>query len=294
VSVVSMIAADGKVFWTAGSTDGMNDAGGVYSAPLAGDAALEIARTSLRPMPLPMFLQGGDVIVSYDVPGTGTQLVAGDHESGGLGYALSNLQGMRAIACDGPFLYLNVTNNGGSILRGQSNGLGVLDIVTLTGGLTFGLAVDASSVYWVAPNAGPLWLWVSPKGLASKGAPVVPTTMTLGASPPLDLVLDDANVYGLDAAGMAIVTMPKQGGSPATQPLDAAAAHPRDPVLASGALFFLADDGIHRASPPTAAPQLVVAGDGTTLSGLAVNGDDIYWGVQQPAATAGNVYCITR
>jgi len=65
-------------------------------------------------------------------------------------------------------------------------------------------------------------------------------------------------------------------------------------VLASGALFFLADDGIHRASPPTAAPQLVVAGDGTTLSGLAVNGHDIYWGVQQPAATAGNVYCITR
>jgi hypothetical protein len=302
VDVVSMLTNAGTVFWTASSTTGTQTAGGVYSAPLAGGSAFELGRTTLAPMPLPMFVQPPDVIVSYQIPSTSTQLVSGSLVTGGLAYALGNLQGLDAIASDGSYLYLNVT---GSIKRGQSNGLGVLDMVTQTGVISGGLVVDASSVYWLEYQLErDTWSLLLQRADKTPGArPSTVSTLLMGGMTqpslpvPAELVADDTNIYWLEGGGAlprGITIAPKNGGTALANPFGSSTTNPRTLVLADGALYFIADDGIHRSATPSGTTDLVLATDGTMLAGLAVDANDIYWGTQGPNSSSGSVYCISK
>lgn len=183
--------------------------------------------------------------------------------------------------------------------------------VTIVPGLywPWGLALDGSTLYWsdwghvgwVPPAGGPPTVLWEPMGLFNRlvvdgaslfvagteaghvgkgplGGGMLQWLAFAGASvqigQPIDLVVDDDNVYWTDDVYNVVNAVPKDGGPVTTI---GGGSNPRDMVLAGKLLFWANDDGTLVLRDLLAGTSVVFVSEPGSLFGVAADADYVYW-----------------
>jgi hypothetical protein len=176
------------------------------------------------------------------------------------------------------------TSQGGPLMKVPLSGGPPTTLTSIANGTT-ALAVDATDVYWTdvgnvgggSPDAGPTGL--------VRSVPIgggTPTIVATGQASPLDVAVDDASVYWLNARPGAVMKVPKGGGTPIVLASLSANSLPSEIAVDATSVYWTSNGSnvniatLQRVDKNGGTPALLADYE-TSISGFVIDATNAYW-----------------
>ena len=264
---------------------GMTGAGGTTTSTSTGTTTLSSASVlvNLDDQPVSILTMGGKVYIGLFLGG-----IVSVPSTGGTTSPVVSLAGAPDTFLEVPFVTdqtsffwaeVSIGSNGGPLAKAPVGG-GIATVLTTTGGYATGVLADSNNVYWVDQDHGTL------SRIPAAGGMV--TTIASGLTTPGGLALHGGTLYLSDAAG-DLLSVPTNGGTVTTLftgpglPPNTSVAMYTPPIITDGTNVYFSvcyvNQGIYKFPLDRSGPATVLGSPSgnTCASGLAADGDHLYW-----------------